>query len=275
MTKDKVVAFFVIICLISVYTVQKAVAAFDCLTLTPNSTVSQKKECQAQLNDLERQLIELTAQQNIQKNQAGTLKGDLNLLSTQISALQTKVKARTLVIAQLKVNIEEKVDTINSLSNKIEREHQSLAQLLRNTNEFDNENVVHLVLSDDSLSDFYSDLESYASIKQAVQDSIDTIRSVKQETEVAKEDLQKKQDAETDAKDELESAKKKVVQTEEEKKRLLTITNNSISEYEKQKTQKAAEVARIRAALFPLANTNQKIDFGTALLYAQEAQKKM
>jgi len=251
----------------------KADAVFDCLTLTPDSSSKDKQDCQAQLNDLERQLAELTAKQNIQKGHAGTLKGDLNILGTQISALQAKVKARSLAIVQLKVNITEKVKAINSLSSKIEREHESLAKLLRNTNKFDNENVVHLILSDSDLSNFYSDLESYASIKQAIKDSVDNIKGVKKQTEVAKEDLEKKQNAETDAKAELESAKTKVVKTEDEKKKLLSITNDSISEYEKQKAQKAAEVARIRAALFPLANANQKIEFGTAVLYATEAQK--
>ena len=80
------------------------------------------------------------------------------------------------MIAQLKVNIKEKVNVIQSLSNKIDREHESLAQLLRNTNEFDEENVVRLILSGDSVSSFYGDLESYSSLKEAVKKSTDIVR---------------------------------------------------------------------------------------------------
>ena len=83
--------------------------------------------------------------------------------------IKAKIKARALVITELKVNIKEKVNQIESLSDKIDREYESLAQLLRNTNEFDKENlIVNLILSNDSISNFYSDLESFNSIKQGI-----------------------------------------------------------------------------------------------------------
>ena len=93
--------------------------------------------------------------------------------------------------------------------------------------------MVHLILSDNSISDFYSDLESYASIKQAVKTSVDIINGVKVQTEATKQDLEKKQDAETDAKSDLESAQKKVAQSEAEKKALLAISKNKEAEYQR------------------------------------------
>ena len=189
-------------------------------------------------------------------------------------SIKTKIKARTLVITQLKVNIAEKVSKIESLSDKIEREHVSLAQLLRNTNEFDNENVIHLVLSDGSISDFYSDLESYTSINRAIKESVDIINGVKKETEIQKKDLEKKQDAETDAKAELESAQKKVTQSEAEKKKLLAISKNKEIEYQKLATEKKIQADKIRSALFSLAGISTKIEFGTALEYANEIKDK-
>jgi membrane-bound lytic murein transglycosylase B len=166
------------------------------------------------------------------------------------------------------------VNTINSLSNKIEREHESLAQLLRNTNEFDNENIVHLLLStDESISNFYSDFESYASIKQAVKNSVDVIRGVKTQTEIAKQDLEKKQNAETDAKVELESAQEKVAQSETEKRKLLTLSKQTEAAYQKLAAEKRAQADKIRSALFPLRDS-AAIPFGTALLYAENAAKK-
>lgn len=172
--------------------VQKVHAIFDCLTLTISSNQSDKDYCKNELAQIEAELQNLLNKQKEQQKQTGTLKGDVDYLTSQIKALKTKIKARALAIAQLKVNIAEKVNTIQSLSDKIDREHESLAQLLRNTNEFDEGNIVHLILSDNSISNFYSDLESYASIKQAVKASADIIRGIKTETEVAKKDLEKK-----------------------------------------------------------------------------------
>lgn len=173
------------------FSVPKVHAAFDCLTLTTSSSQSDKDYCRSELAQIEAELQDLLNKQKEQQKQTGTLKGDVDYLNSQINALKTKIKARALAIAQLKVDITDKIDTINSLSSKIDREYESLAQLLRNTNEFDNETLVHLILSDDSVSNFYSDLESYASIKQAVKNSVDIIKGVKTQTEVAKQGLEK------------------------------------------------------------------------------------
>jgi len=146
-----------------------------------------------------------------------------------------------------------------------------LAQLLRNTNESDDETIVHLILSDASISNFYSDLESYASIKQAVKASADIIRGIKTETEVAKKDLEKKQNAETDAKVELENAQKKVAKSEAEKKQLLAISKEKEQVYQKLAAEKKSRADKIRAALFQLRDT-KAIPFGIALQYAKEAE---
>lgn len=273
MVKKAVVFIFIIFTLIGGSTfVASTVEAFDCLTLTSSSSEADKNYCKNELVQIEAQLQELLNKQKEQQKQTGTIKGDVDYLNSQINALKKKIQARGLVIAQIKVSINEKVSKIGSLNEKINREHDSLAQLLRNTNEFDNKNMIHLMLSDDGISSFYSDLESYASIKQAVKASVDNIRGIKTETEVQKQDLEKKQNDETDAKAELESAQKKVAQSELEKKQLLAISKNKEVEYQKLAAQKKAQADKIRAALFPLANTSQKIDFGTALLYANEAK---
>ncbi len=249
----------------------KASADYDC-TVSPIPE-AQKQFCENQYNDLVKQLADLTAKQNVQKNQAGTLKGDITLLTTQINALTAKVKSRAVAIARLKSDITEKVSTIETLQQKIAREHESLAQLLRKTNEMDANNIVNLVLSDNTISDFYSDVEAFQSIKRSVKDSVEAIDTAKTKTETEKAALQDKQNKELDAKAELELSKKQVAKSQTEKQQLLTITNSNISEYEKQKAAKAALAAKIRAALFNLRDTGA-IPFGKALEYANLASQK-
>lgn len=272
MIKRIVIVFLFFSLIFSGFFFNRTALAFDCLLINSNSSAEQKRICQNELNEIEAQLAELVKQQNEQKKQTGTLKGDVSYLNSQIKALTTKVKARSLAIAQLKVHINEKVNKIGSLSEKIAREHESLAQLIRNTNEFDNENLIHLVLSDDSVFDFYSDIESYASIKKAVKESVEKIQGIKKTTEVERQDLEKKQNAETDAKVELENAQKKVVQSETEKKKLLALSEKKESDYKKLAAEKKARADSIRAALFPLRDS-KAIPFGTALAYAEKASK--
>jgi len=275
MTRTKVITFFVLILIFLGFKAYKTEAVFDCLTLNISSSQDDKNYCRNELTQIEAQLADLLNKQKEQGKTTGTLKGDVEYLTSQINALKTKIKARTLVISQLKVSIIEKTNTIESLSLKIDREYESLAQLIRNTNEFDGENMVHLILSDNSISNFYSDLESYASIKQAIKDSVDIINGVKKQTEAAKKDLEKKQDAETDAKAELESAQKTVAKSEADKKQLLAISKEKESAYQKLAAEKKAKADSIRSALFSLAGISEKIEFGTALLYANEVNSKL
>ena len=249
------------------------VKAFDCLTISTSSSQADKDYCKKELSQIEAELAKLLELQKEQQKKTGTIAGDVNYLSSQINALKTKVKARSLAIAQLKVAIVEKNSTIKSLNQKIDREYESIAQLLRDTNRYDNETLVHLMLSDQSISNFYNDLEAYTAIKAAVKESVDKIRGIKTQTETQKQDLEKKQNAEADAKVELENAQKKVAQTEAEKKQLLAVSKQAESAYQKLAAEKKARADRIRSALFPLAGTTQKIEFGTALQYANEVSK--
>ncbi|MFA5791635.1 MAG: lytic murein transglycosylase [Candidatus Paceibacterota bacterium] len=279
MIRKTVIAFIVLFCFIFIVFLpifaQKADAIFDCLTLKTSSNQSDKDYCRNELTQIEAELTDLINKQKEQQKTTGTLKGDVNYLTSQINALKTKIKSRSLIIAQLKINIAEKVSTIQSLSEKITREHESLAQLIRNTNEFDEQTIVHLILSDNSISDFYSDLESYASIKQAIKASVDIINGVKEKTEVAKSDLEKKQDAETDAKAELESAQRSVAKSEANKKELLAISKQKEVAYNKLAAEKKSKADKIRSALFSLAGISQKIEFGTALAYANEVKSDL
>jgi membrane-bound lytic murein transglycosylase B len=265
---------FIFIFSISIFRAHTLYAAFDCLTLDNSSSQTDKDFCRMELNQIENQLADLLKIQKEQQKQTGTLKGDINYLTSQINALKIKVKARALKIAELKVDIKEKVSKIETLSDKIDREHQSLAQLLRNTNDFDNKDFIYLIFSDESLSTFYNDLESYASIKQAIKTSVDQIRGIKVETEKEKKNLESKKDAETDAKAELENTQKKVSQTEAEKKKLLAISKQKESDYQKLAAEKKARANKIRSTLFALAGISEKIEFGTALQYANEAKNK-
>ncbi|MCM2339505.1 MAG: lytic murein transglycosylase [Burkholderiales bacterium] len=274
MVRNIAIVFIFIIFVFSIVFLKapKIDASFDCLTLNNASSQSEKDFCRNELTQIEAQLADLLNKQAEQQKQTGTLKGDITYLTSQINALKTKVKARALKIAELKVDIKEKVSKIETLSEKIEREHESLAQLLRNTNDFDNKDFIYLIFSDESLSFFYNDLESYSSIKQAIKASVDQIRGIKTETEAEKKNLEDKRDAETDAKSELENAQKKVSQTEAEKKKLLAISKQKESDYQKLAAEKKARANKIRSALFSLAGISQKIEFGTALKYANEAK---
>src|SRR3989344_2022240 len=186
---------------------------------------------------------------------------------------QLEIKSQNLIIEKLTGEINKRTSTIQNLSEKIIREKQSLAQLIRKTNELEKNNLVHLILASQTLSELYGDIDSFSSIKEAVKDSVDEIKNVKKETEGEKEELKKKQDEEVNAKKKIEQVQREMEKNEKEQKTLLSISKDKEKEYEALKAERERRAAEIRSALFALRDTSA-IPFGQALEFANFASSK-
>ena len=254
--------------------VNEASAIVDCLTITSNAPADQKAYCQNQIVELEEQLKVLNAQLNAQKGQSGTLQGDINVLNAKIKAKQTEIKAKTLKVSQLNRSITEKQKTIVTLNEKINREKDSLAKLLRKTNEMDSVTLTSFLVSSQSLSDFYSDVSRYDALKTEIKSSVDSISEIKGVTIEKKAQLEKEQDATIDEKANLETVKKTIEKDQSTQKSLLSISKNKEAEYQKVITAQQAKVSQIKARLFSLAGGSQAIRFDIALGYAEAAAAK-
>jgi membrane-bound lytic murein transglycosylase B len=98
------------------------------------------------------------------------------------------------------------------------------------------------------------------------------IREAKASTEVEKQELDQKKNAEADAKYVVETRKKTIAESEAEQKKLLAITKQEEKTYADVLAERQARAAQIRAALFRLRDT-EGISFGQALEYANIASK--
>jgi membrane-bound lytic murein transglycosylase B len=233
---------------------------------------ADRAKLEAELARLENEIAQKQKELEGQKGQSVSLTRDISILNTQINKSKLDIKSKDLTIKKLGGEIVEKNKTIQSLTEKIELEKESLAQLIRKDRELDDMSVVALMLSKKSLSEAYGDMQNFSSIKNAVKNSVDKIRGVRIETQSAKKSLEEKKSKETDVKYALENEKKKVEQNEAEKKKLLSISKNKETEYQKVLADKAKQKAAILSALFGLRDTGA-IPFGKALEYANEASK--
>jgi septal ring factor EnvC (AmiA/AmiB activator) len=150
-------------------------------------------------------LKELQNQLSQQKAKSGTLQSTVNGIISQINSTQTKIRDKINTIGTLSKQIGEKSKAINDLSAELDREHDSMAQLVKRTNELDQKGAAYVLLSTDSVTDFYQDLDDFMSIKQSLYASLDKIKQIKSLTEDQKEDLQNKQAQTLDAKNALDS----------------------------------------------------------------------
>lgn len=231
---------------------------------------------EAQLRaELDQVLRDIDAQQqilNTEQKKAQTLSGDIAILNAKIQEAKLKIKARQLAIEGLGKDINKKTETINQLTGKIEDTHQSLAQLVRKTNEMDAYTLPDVILSDKNVSEFFTDVDDYDSIKESIQVALGYIKRTKTDTESAKQTLDRQRLLEIDAKISIEIEKANVEKSEKEKARLLSLSKEQQKNYLSEINKKQARAAQIRNALFALRDTSA-IPFGKALEFATAAGK--
>ena len=237
-----------------------------------NQAQTDRSALETQLAQLEFEIAQKEQELKGQQGQSASLSNEIKILKTQIDKAKLDIKAKTLTISKLSDEISQKSDQIQTLTDRIDTEKQSLGQLIRNTRDMDQSNVLDIALSAQSVSQFYDDVNAYDSIKGAIKQSVDTIQGVQTETEDAKQLLEQKQNQELDAKHSLEQAQKQVEQSQAEQKQLLSISKNKEQQYAAILADRASKAATIRAKLFQLAGGGGAIQFGDALNYAEHAQ---
>jgi peptidoglycan hydrolase CwlO-like protein len=255
-------------------------AAVDCqnyLASAPISELSNPGSKSSQCKTLIELFADLANQQAALTNQhgvSGNLSSDIKNLTAQITAKQTAIKVKVAHIAVLSVSIGEKQTAIVSLSTKIENEKESLAQLIRKTNEMDQTTLTNFVFSDKSLSDFYSDVSRFDALKTQVKASVDSIQTIKGVTEQNKAALEKEQNQTVDEQHSLAAAKNTLAQQQTTQKTLLSVSQTKEKAYQTVIAQQQAKVADIKSKLFSLAGGGQAIRFDIALQYANQAAAK-
>lgn len=236
------------------------------------NTPEREAQLRAELDQVLRDIAEQQKILDAEKQKGTSLERDLAILNAKIQEAKLNIRARELAIQGLGKDINIKTQTINTLTGKIEDSRESLAELMRKTNEVDQLTLIDVVLSNENVSDFFEDVDNYDSIKQSISVALDGIKKSKEDTEIAKQTLDKKRLQEIDAKISIESEKKKIEVAEKEKARLLSLSKEQQKNYKNEITKKEARAAAIRSALFSLRDTGA-IPFGRALDYAQEASK--
>lgn len=231
--------------------------------------------------ELERELVEIEKKINTQRSlvqekqrERVSLERDVSILDANMEKARLGIKQRTIAISRLNDEIKDKGTIIKELDAKIGRGKESLAQLIRKTNELDHRSLVAVVLGNKNLSEFFVDLDSFQSIKLGLQVSFEDIRSTKEETNTARDVLEEKQSDEIELRNLQELQRKKIEVQENEKQKILTTSKGVEAQYQKVLKDQEKTAAMIRSELFTLRGT-AAIPFGIALDLAKLAGNKM
>ncbi len=238
-----------------------------------NLTPEQEAALRAELASVEAQIAEQQTILDSTKKEGATLEQVVANLNAQIKQAQLKIKAQDILINKLGKDISVKADTIKTLSGRIDSNMESMASIIQRTRELDDYSVIEALLSNQNVSEFFVDLDTYSSIKNSLKVKLEDVRTAKSQNEVARKELDTKRNQEIDTKKFVEGERAKIAEAEAEKKRLLTINKNDQQKYQTDIQNKQKKAQEIKNALFKLRDV-EAIKFGDAVTLAKRASAK-
>lgn len=243
---------------------------------TPIVSGETTEEKEARLRaELDQVVKEIETQRKILVEEQGkgqSISRDIAILTAKINQAKLNIRKKNLAIEGLGKDITVKTQEIGKLSDRIDENRESLAQLIRKTNAMDAYTMVDVMLSNQDISEFFSDVDAFSTIKENIQVNLGYIKQSKSETEVARQSLDKKRLEEISAKISIEDEKAKIEKNQKEKDYLLSLSKKEQQNYQSQIKGKEQKAAQIRAALFALRDT-ASIPFGDALQFATDASQ--
>lgn len=234
----------------------------------------RRAELERNLATLEKEIEAQRVVLESKQRETVTLERDVAILTAKIEKARLSLKARTLVIERLRGDIDSKEGVIDNLNEKLERERESLAQLIRKTNEIDEYTFAEVVLSNRELSEFFSDIDSFAAIKQSLNASFQEITTTRQVTEKEKEELESKVSEEEGLRKLQQVEAQRIQDQERQKTAILKESKGQEALYQKIIKEKEKTAAEIRTELFSLRGS-AAIPFEKAYEYAVKAGNKM
>jgi hypothetical protein len=254
----RLLAFVLLLCVFPVFTYAETDA-------------EKRARIEAQLQQVEKQM--LIQQQLVEGKQQErqSLERDLNLLDSEVKKAQLGIQARALAIASLTDQIGDKEELISILNERLEKQRLSLAELLRQTETVDDFSLIEIFLSNKSFADFFSDVESFRSVKKSLNDSLNVLEEIRYDNETQKMSLEEKQIAEAKMKQLQEAEKKHIEAKEREKEGILHVTKGEERAYQELLASQQKTAAQLRNQLFQLLGGSGAIPFPEAVSLAKFA----
>ncbi len=234
----------------------------------------RKARLEAALNQVEQQIVVQERLVNGKKSERQTLERDINVIEGEIKQAQLGIQARAIAIAQLSDQIGDKVVVLQILEDRLKKQEQSLADLVRKSAAMDDFSLVEVMLSKKSFSEFFTEVATFGAIKKSLNESMLALEGIQNDTYEQKGLLENKQESEAEMKRIQELEKKEIEQKEKQKSNILTVTKGQEAEYKKLLQAQQKTASELRNALFNLLGGGGGISLPVAVELAKYAESK-
>lgn len=233
----------------------------ECGNLEPMECRKLLESCEAYYQEQSNKIEEDLTKTGEEKK---TLENKIYSLKKKIQNLDYQINQSNLIIKDLKFQIGDTEDSIGNTSLKIEDSKQKLANILRNIYEEDQKPLIEILVSGDSISNFFDNLVSLERLNSKSKELLQNIKLLKTNLENQKESLdEERQDLENIV--EIQTVQKQQSsQSKKEQEYYLELTEQEYQKYLAEKQEVDQKAAEIRARIFELIGVPKAPTFGEA-----------
>ena len=243
-----------------------ALAQEDCKT---------REECEALLEKYEEEIEKLEGVIGQTEQEKRTLQSQINSLRSRVQQLDLQIQQGNVIIKDLGYQIEDTEGSVEQTSLKVEDSRGKLAVILQTIHEQDQQSLVEVLFSGDTLSDFFDNLMALESLNFKSQEFLAEIREYKGVLEEQKQALDgEKRNLERVVQVQYLQRQQNQA-TKQEQETLLQMTEAQYQQYlkEKEEVEKAAD--EIRAKIIDLIGipVGEAPEFGELLKIAENVAR--
>jgi septal ring factor EnvC (AmiA/AmiB activator) len=241
------------------------------LTTGAETESERRTRLESELQSVERQI--LTQQRLVEDKQMErqSLERDISIIESEITKAQLGIRARSVAIEQLSGQIGDKEVVLDILTEKLAKQQDSLADLVRKSALLEEYSLVEVMLSKQSFSEFFTDVATFQTLKGSLNESLDVLHGIRRDTREQKNELENKQETEAEMKRIQELEKSQIEKKEAEKEQILTVTRGEEKEYQALLDSQRKTASQLRNALFELLGGGGGIAFPEAVRLAKYA----
>lgn len=240
-------------------------------TTHAETEAERRVRLESELQNVERQILTQSRLVEDKQLERQSIERDVAIIGGQIKKAQLGLQARTVAILQLGDQISEKEVTLQVLNEKLLKQRESLADLIRKSVLLDDYSLVEVMLSKQNFSDFFSDVAAYESLKASLNDSLSILHDIQNTTNAQKNQLESKHETEAEMRRIQELQKKEIEVKEKERTQILTVTKGEEKVYKQLLESQQRTASQLRNALFQLLGGGGGIPFPQAVALAKYA----
>lgn len=213
---------------------------------------------QKEIDNLKNRISTYQANIRAKQTEAASLKNQMAILENEIAKTELDIQATTVEVSQTQLEIRNRELQILAKENAIDTQKGNLGEILQKIRQSDQENALKIFLLNNSLSDYFNQVEYTKDLQNSLQDSLGNLQQEKNDLIDQKAALESKQKQLQDLKDTQASEKIELQGQQIYKSDLLTQTKNSERKFQALYEQAKKEQQQISAEITALEKTARK-----------------